>query len=99
MSKKLYIGNISYRTNEEGLRELFSQVGPVDSVAVITDRETGRSKGFAFVEMATDEGAQQAIQRFNEYEFEGRQLRVAEARPREDRPERPFTPRGGGRRF
>jgi RNA recognition motif-containing protein len=63
MAKKLYIGNLSYDTTEDGLRTLFADVGPVESVSVITDRMSGRSRGFAFVEMATDEGAAEAINR------------------------------------
>ena len=98
MGKKLYVGNIAYSSTEETLRGLFSQVGEVTSVAVIMDRETGRSKGFGFVEMATEEAAQQAIERFNEYQFEGRQIRVAEARPQTDRPPRREWS-GGDRRF
>lgn len=98
MGKKLYIGNIAYGTTEDGLRQLFAQVGQVASVAVIMDRETGRSKGFGFVEMATEEAAQQAIEKFNEYQFEGRQIRVAEARPQADRPPR-REESGGDRRF
>lgn len=96
MGKKLYIGNISYGTTEDTLRELFSQVGEVASVAVIMDRETGRSKGFAFVEMATEEAAQKGIEKFNEFEFEGRQIRVAEARPQADRGPRRDSYGGGG---
>jgi len=97
MGKKLYVGNIAYATTEDGLRELFSQVGEVVSVAVIIDRETGRSKGFGFVEMATEEAAQQAIAQFNEYQFDGRQIRVAEARPQTDRPPRRDSPSGDRR--
>lgn len=92
MSKKLYVGNLAYRTTEEQLRELFSQAGELVSVMLVTDRETGRPRGFGFVEMATDEGAQDAIRRFNGYTLDNRQLTVNEARPREERP------RGGGDR-
>ncbi|MBX3080224.1 MAG: RNA-binding protein [Anaerolineae bacterium] len=85
MAKKLYVGNLSYSTTEEQVRELFSQAGDVDSVALITDRDTGRAKGFGFVEMNTDEGAQEAIKRFNGYSLDNRALTVNEARPREER--------------
>lgn len=85
MTKKLYVGNLSYNTTEEQVRELFSQAGEVDSVSLITDRETGRAKGFGFVEMNTTEGAQDAIKRFNGYSMDNRNLTVNEARPREER--------------
>ncbi len=79
MSRKIYVGNMNYATTEDSLRELFSQFGGVDSVAVIVDRATGRAKGFAFVEMENDEAAQSAIQKLDGQEFEGRKLRVNEA--------------------
>lgn len=85
MGSKLYVGGLNYKTTQEGLGELFAQVGEVASAKIITDRETGRSKGFGFVEMATSEGAQEAISRFNGSEFEGRKLTVSEARPQEKR--------------
>lgn len=85
MTKKLYVGNLSYSTTEEQVRELFGQAGEVDSVSLITDRETGRAKGFGFVEMNTEEGSQEAIRRFNGYLFNERTLTVNEARPREER--------------
>lgn len=90
MSKKIYVGNMNYATTEDGLRELFSQFGTVTSVAVIMDRATGRAKGFAFVEMETDDAAMAAIQKLDGQEFEGRRLRVNEAqeKPREARPQR-----------
>ena len=81
MAKKLYIGNLSYDTTEDGLRTLFAEVGPVESVSVITDRMSGRSRGFAFVEMSTDEGAAEAISRLNGQMVDGREISVAEARP------------------
>lgn len=86
MNKKLYVGNLSYDTNEDGLKEHFAQAGAVESVAIITDRISGRSKGFGFVEMATDEEATKAIEMFNEKDYEGRSLRVNEARPMRERP-------------
>ena len=88
MSKKLYVGNISFQTTNEELVEAFSQFGTVTSAQVVTDRETGRSRGFAFVEMA--DGADQAIAAMNGAQVGGRTLTVNEAKPREDRP------RGGG---
>ena len=85
MSKKLYVGNLPFSVTESELEELFSQVGAVDSVRLITDRDTGRARGFGFVEMASDDEADKAIEKFNQYELDGRQLTVNEARPREDR--------------
>lgn len=85
MAKKLYVGNLSYTTTEEKVRELFAQAGEVESVSLITDRETGRAKGFGFVEMATEEAAQDAIKKFNGYSLDNRNLTVNEARPREER--------------
>jgi RNA recognition motif-containing protein len=85
MAKKLYVGNLAYGSTEEQLRTLFSQAGEVKDVAIITDRETNRSRGFGFVEMVTDEGAKEAIKRFNGYSLDNRQLTVNEARPREER--------------
>jgi RNA recognition motif-containing protein len=86
MGKKLYVGNLSYRTYEDGLRTLFQNYGQVDSVRIITDRDSGQSKGFGFVEMGTDEEARAAIEGTNGLEFEGRQLKVNEAmdKPRRD---------------
>ncbi len=95
MAKKLYVGNLSYSTTEDQIRELFGTVGPVESVALITDRETGRAKGFGFVEMATEEAAQDAIKRLNGYTLDNRNLTVNEARPREERSGGGY---GGGRR-
>jgi cold-inducible RNA-binding protein len=88
---KLYVGNLSYSSTEESLAALFSQFGEVVSARIVTDRETGRSKGFGFVEMATAEGAQQSIAQLNGQQVDGRQLTVNEARPQE--------PRQGGRGF
>ena len=85
MESKLYVGNLPYSTTEEDLRELFSQAGAVTSVALIKDRDSGRSKGFGFVEMETQADAQAAIAKFNNYEYQGRNLTVNIARPREDR--------------
>lgn len=85
MGKKLYVGNLSYSVNSSELEQLFAQYGTVQSAQVIQDRETGRSKGFGFVEMSNDAEAQAAIQGLNEQEHNGRPLAVNEARPREDR--------------
>lgn len=86
MAKKLYVGNLAFSTTREQLNELFSQAGEIAEVTIITDRDSGRSKGFGFVEMATEEGAQEAIKRFNGYNLDSRPLTVNEARPREERP-------------
>ncbi|MHB1294835.1 MAG: RNA recognition motif domain-containing protein [Anaerolineae bacterium] len=98
MSKKLYAGNLSYGTTEDELHALFSEVGTVTSVAIIIDRETGRSKGFGFVEMATEEAAQAAIQRLHNRALGQRTITVTEARPRERTypagPYRPGEPAG-----
>src|SRR5438270_2146267 len=91
MSMKLYVGNLSFQTSSEDLQQLFAQAGTVESASVVEDRETGRSRGFGFVEMATAEDGQKAIEQFNGKEFNGRNLNVNEARPREDR-----GGRGGG---
>jgi RNA recognition motif-containing protein len=84
MATRLYVGNLSFRATGDELHELFSQVGEVSSANVVTDRETQRSRGFGFVEMATEEGAQAAIEQFNGKDFQGRALTVNEARPRAD---------------
>jgi len=88
---KLYVGNLAFQTSSDDLQQLFSQAGTVESASVVEDRETGRSRGFGFVEMATSEDGQKAIEQFNGKEFNGRNLNVNEARPREDR-----GGRGGG---
>lgn len=84
MSKRIYIGNLSYQTTESDLTNLFEQAGEVESASIITDRDTGRSKGFAFVEM-DNEGADKAIAQFNGTDLNGRSLTVNEARAREER--------------
>lgn len=96
MDSKLYVGNLSYNATEDELRELFEQAGNVVSVTVIKDRETGRSKGFAFVEMATGEEAQEAIDQFHGQQFQQRTLTVNVARPREERPRGGRFGGGGG---
>ena len=95
MGTKLYVGNLSFRTTAEELRDAFASVGTVESASVIEDRDTGRSRGFAFVEMATAEEAAAAIEQFNGKEFGGRNLTVNEAKPREDRGSRGGGGRGG----
>ena len=90
MGKKLYVGNLSYNTDDAGLQTMFESAGAVESARVIVDRATGRSKGFGFVEMATDQDAQNAISQFDGKDLDGRKVRVAEAKPQEPRS-------GGGR--
>src|SRR5215471_18320217 len=90
MGKKLYVGNLSYDVDSSALEQLFAAHGTVESAQIITDRDTGRSKGFGFVEMSSDEEAQAAIAALNGQEHGGRALTVNEAKPREERP------RGGG---
>ena len=89
MGSKLYVGNLSYSTTSSDLEQLFSQYGTVQSAEVLSDRDTGRSKGFGFVQMGSDEEAQAAIDALNGQQHDGRNLTVNEAKPREDR--------GGGR--
>jgi RNA recognition motif-containing protein len=102
MGRRLYVGNLPYSATEDQLTELFSRAGKVDSVRVMRDMATGRARGFAFVEMGTDEDAQKAVTEFHEYRMEGRALVVNEARPK---PEGGFgggggrRPGGGGRSF
>ncbi len=91
MAKKLYVGGIAYATTQDGLRDYFAQAGQVTSASIIMDKMTGRSKGFGFVEMSTDEEAANAVTMFNGKEFDGRVLTVNEARPLE-----PRAPRQGG---
>ena len=88
MGKRLYIGGVAYSTTEDSLKEAFAPAGTVESATIIMDRDSGRSKGFGFVEMATDEEAKAAIELWNGKEFEGRTLTVNEARPQADRPRR-----------
>lgn len=91
MAMKLYVGNLSFQTSSEELQQLFAQAGTVESATVVEDRDTGRSRGFGFVEMASKEEGEKAIQQFNGTDLNGRNLTVNEARPREDRGNR-----GGG---
>jgi RNA recognition motif-containing protein len=94
MGRRLYVGNLPYSATEDQLTELFSRAGKVDSVRVMRDMATGRARGFAFVEMGTDEEAQKAISEFHEQQMDGRALVVNEARPK---PEGGFGGGGGGR--
>ena len=94
MSKKLYVGNLAFQTTSQDLQQLFGQAGTVESAQIIEDRDTGQSKGFAFVEMSTEAEAAAAIDQFNGKEVAGRMLKVNEARPRENR-----SGGGGGRNF
>ena len=94
MTKKLYVGNLSFQTTTKDLQDLFAQAGTVESAQIIEDRDTGRSKGFAFVEMSTNEEAASAIDQFNGKDVGGRMLKVNEAKPRENR-----SGGGGGRGF
>jgi RNA recognition motif-containing protein len=94
MSNKLYVGNLPFEVGEQDLQELFAPHGEVVSAKVITDRETGRPRGFGFVEMASSEAAQKAIQSLDGREFKGRNLKVNAAQPREER-----SGGGGGRRW
>ena len=99
MAKKLYVGNLPYSINDETLHQHFAQFGVVDSAKVIIDKETGRSKGFGFVEMTDDSSADMAIERTHGFELSGRSLNVSEARPQMPRDNRGFNQRSGGRSF
>ncbi|MCO5113211.1 MAG: RNA-binding protein [Bdellovibrionaceae bacterium] len=92
MGKKIYIGNLSYSVDNQALAELFAQFGDVESSHIVMDRDSGRSKGFGFVEMSTDDEASTAIEKLNNYDFSGRNLNVSEAKPMA-----PRENRGGGR--
>lgn len=98
MGSKLYVGNLSYQTTEDDLRQLFAGAGQVASVAIITERDTGRSKGFGFVEMTTEDEANKAQQMFNGHSLHNRTLKVDLARPREERPMGEGGGGGGGGR-
>jgi len=84
MNKKLFVGNLSYDTSEDALKELFSEAGEVESAVIITDKMSGRSKGFAFIEMAKEEDAEKAVEMLNGKEIDGRSLTVNEARPKRE---------------
>ena len=98
MNRKLFVGNLSFSTEESTLQDLFSQAGQVESVRVMRDQATGRSRGFGFVEMASEDAARQAIEKFNETEIDGRRVAVNEARPPASGGGRGFGG-GGGRGF
>jgi len=104
--KKLFVGSLPFTVKEDELKDLFSQAGNVETAIVIIDKMTGRSKGFGFVEMSSDEEAAKAVEMFNGSDFNGRNIIVSEARPQEDRPRNTFGGgsrggfnRGGGSRF
>lgn len=97
MATKLFVGSLSYNTTDAGLEEAFAAVGTVTSAKVIIDRDSNRSKGFGFVEMANDDEAKTAIEQLNGKELDGRAIIVTEARPREDRPRSFGSDRGGNR--
>lgn len=96
-TKKLFVGGISYSTTSKQLEDLFAQAGKVDTLNLITDKYSGQSKGFAFVEMSNDKEAEDAIKQFNNFELDGRKLVVNIARPKEDRPR--FGDRGNSSRY
>lgn len=95
MAKKLYVGGLSYDTTESTLKDKFAEAGTVETATIITDRQSGRPKGFGFVEMSSDEEAQKAIEMWNGKELDGRTLTVNEARPMESRPQQGGFDRGG----
>lgn len=97
MSTKLYVGNLAFGTTSQQLEEIFAKAGTVQSASVVEDRDTGRSRGFAFVEMSTNEEAAAAIEQFNGKEIDGRALKVNEAKPRENRGGSGGRKFGGGR--
>src|SRR5687767_6919834 len=99
MSNKLYVGNLSFRVTSEDLEEYFGAAGSVESANVVYDRETGRSRGFGFVEMASESDANSAIAQFNGQEYDGRNMVVNEARPREDRGGGGYRNRGGSESY
>ena len=98
MSKKLYVGNLSYDVTEEDLKKNFGEIGECIAANIVRDKYSGNSRGFGFVEMATEEEAQEAIRKLNDVELSGRKITVQEARPRKETPKRPFGRSGFGRR-
>lgn len=96
MAKKLYVGGLSYDTTEETLKKTFGELGTVETAVIIMDRDSGRSKGFGFVEMSTEEEAKKAIDTLNGTQLDGRAIIVNEARPQEERPRSGGYDRGGG---
>jgi len=97
MNKKLYVGNLSFETSDAQLEELFGKAGKVESVRVMRDTDTGRGRGFAFVEMASQQDAQNAVSMFNQYSLHGRSLTINEARPQVERKDGGYRPGGRGR--
>jgi|TARA_R100000655_G_scaffold86208_1_gene126169 cold-inducible RNA-binding protein len=97
--QNLFIGSLAYATNDDGLKAFFETIGPVASARVITDRESGRSKGFGFVEFENDDDNQKAVDQLNGKELDGREINVSLARPKEDRPQRDSNGGGGGGSF
>jgi cold-inducible RNA-binding protein len=95
LNNKLFIGNLPYSATEDELKEAFAQAGEVQTVKIVTDRQSGRSKGFGFIEMASEEAAKAAIEKLNGAEYAGRTISVSEARPPEERPAREGRPGGG----
>jgi cold-inducible RNA-binding protein len=98
MGRKLFVGNLSFNTDERRLEEAFQAIGPVDSVNIVRDQMTGRARGFAFVEMQSDELALAAIQKLNDTDLDGRKIAVNEARPKPSGGSRPGGGGGGGQR-
>jgi RNA recognition motif-containing protein len=99
MATKLFVGSLAWAVNDDQLAEFFSAVGTVESAKVVVDRDTGRSKGFGFVEMSTDDEAKKAVDELNGKDLAGRPVSVNEARPREERPRRDFGGNGGGNSY
>ncbi|KKQ32203.1 MAG: RNP-1 like protein RNA-binding protein [Candidatus Nomurabacteria bacterium GW2011_GWA1_37_20] len=99
MAKKLYVGNLSYTTTEDSLKDAFSKAGTVASATLVIDKMSGRSRGFGFVEMSSDEEAEKAVTMWDGKDLDGRMVKVNEARPMEDRPARRFGGGGGDRGF
>jgi RNA recognition motif-containing protein len=99
MSTKLFVGSLSYGVNDDQLKDAFAAAGTVVSAKVIIDRETGRSKGFGFVEMSSEEEAKRAVDMMNGKEIDGRPVAVSEARPQENRERRPYNGGDGGNRY
>ena len=99
MSMKLYVGNLAFQTSSDDLQQLFAQAGTVETATVVEDRDTGRSRGFGFVEMSSKEEGSAAIQQFNGHDLGGRALNVNEAKPREDRGGRGGFGGGGNSRY
>lgn len=97
--QNLFIGSLAYATTDDGLKAFFETIGPVASARVITDRESGRSKGFGFVEFENDDDNQKAVDQLNGKELDGREINVSLARPKEDRPQRDSNGGGGGGSF